>query len=114
MNSPDQDIDFLPSIVESKGRPGGRRHAKTLHDRHGAMMAGTHRHSFLIENRPHVMGVNMIKHKGDHADFFPRGPDDSKPFDAGQSGGAVGEQVMLMGSDLLPIQSGDRKSVVWG
>ena len=106
MNSPDQNIDFLPGIVQSKRRPGCRRHAKTLHDRHGAMMPCANRHSFLIENRPHVVGMNMIKHKGDNADFFPRGTDDSKPLDAGQSGRRVGEQVMLMSRDLLPIQSG--------
>jgi len=37
------------------------------------MMAGTDRHSFLIENRTHVVGMNMLKHKGNNADFFPRG-----------------------------------------
>ena len=105
MNSPDQNIDFLSGIVQGKRRPGCRRHAKTLHDRHGAMMAGTHRHSFLIENRTHVVGMNMLKHKGNNADFFPRGADDSEPLDAGQSGCRVGEQVMLVRRDLLPIQS---------
>ena len=70
------------------------------------MMSCPNRDSFLIQNRTHVVGMNMIKHEGDHPDFFLRRTDDSKPLDARQSGCRVGEQVMLMSRDPLPIQSG--------
>src|SRR5262245_32606149 len=70
------------------------------------MMAGTHCNSFRSKNRPHIVSMNVLKHKGHHTDFFLRGPDDSETVDAGQSGCRIGEQVILVRRDLLPIQSG--------
>src|SRR6516165_7867452 len=105
MDSSDQNIDFLSRIVQSERRPGRRRYTKTLHHRHSAMMARTDGHSFLVENRPYVMGMNMIKHEGNNASFFLRGANDSKSLDLSQGAGRIGEQVMFVSSNLLPIQT---------
>src|SRR5262245_51755323 len=77
------------------------------------MMAGTHRNSFLIKNRSHIVSMNVLKDKRHHTDFFLRGPDDSETVDTRQSRRRIDEQVMLVRRDLFPIQSSqiiDRRS----
>ena len=80
MDSSDQNINFLSGIVQSERRPCRRRYAKTLHHRHSAMMARTHRQFLLGLESSHVMGMNGIKHEGNNASFFLRGSNDSKSW----------------------------------
>jgi len=71
-------VDLFRCIVKRKRSPRRRRHAETLHHGHGAMMAGPHCDTLLIQNRADVVGVNVIDHEGDHAGFFFRGADDAR------------------------------------
>ncbi len=43
----DQGIDLFGGVVEAKGGAAGRRDAHVLHERHGAMRAGSHRDAAL-------------------------------------------------------------------
>ena len=60
------------------------------------MMAGPDGDSIAIENGPHIMRVDAVEHKREHADFFPRRSDQSQALDRAKHFRPVNQQLMLV------------------
>ena len=73
MNALHQQINLFSSIIQGKRGSRGGWHTETLHRRHRTVMARTHRHPFLIQDRTDVVSMNVIKDKRHDAGFFFRG-----------------------------------------
>src|SRR5687767_7077129 len=94
MDTLHQNVHFLSGIIQRERCPRCGRHAKALHDRHGTMMAGTHRHSFLIEDRTEIMGMNLVEYKRDDTGLFLSRPNHSQPGNFRQRRRRINEQIV--------------------
>ena len=74
------DVGLARIAGERRTRRGG--HAEEFHDRHGAMVPGTHGHAFGVENGAEIVRMNAVDGERDHRGLVRRGADDGEAGDA--------------------------------
>src|SRR6266478_8319392 len=89
-------IDFLEGVVERERGAGGRRQLEEIHDRHGAVMAGSNGDAVLVENGPEVVRMHAGDDKGNQAGLVGGRTHDAKLWYLAQNGGRMIEQRGLV------------------
>src|SRR5229473_7570092 len=89
-------IDFLEGVVERERGSGRRRQFEELHDRHGAVVAGSNGDAVLVKNGPKVVRMNAGDGEGNQACLVPGRTYDAQIRDPAQSGRRMIEQGGLV------------------
>src|SRR5215813_9673557 len=62
-----QHVDFIDGIVNIKTRTARAIDPKDMHKRHGTMVSSTNGHPALVQNRSHIVRMQVLDVKRDHA-----------------------------------------------
>src|SRR5882724_230354 len=95
-----QGVDILTGVVERQGRTHSGLQTKATQNGLRAVMTGPYRDPFLVKCLAHVLGAKAIENKGKHAGLVPCRPNQMEAGDSEQSRRRVGEQVVLVASDI--------------
>ena len=57
----DQSVDILGGIVKRQRRADGRFHAEAAQNGLGAVVAGAHGDTLLVEGNAHILGSNLVE-----------------------------------------------------
>src|SRR5215510_8418542 len=62
-----QHIDFIDGIVDIKARTTRAIDAEDTHEGHGTVVSSTNSHTTLVQNRGHIVRMQVLDVKRDHA-----------------------------------------------
>src|SRR5262249_46991873 len=94
-------VDFFLGGVQGQGGPSGGRHAETVHERLGAVVAGPQGDSFLIQDRADVVRVDAVEYEGNRSGFLPGRTDEAYAGDLQQSFRRIHQELVLVSGDVL-------------
>ena len=98
-------VDVLAGVVHRQRGTRGGGHAKAIHDRLRAMMAGTDGNAFAIDDGADVVRVYAVEHERHDARLAARRADQRTPGITAHDVGGVGQQLLLVLVDLARDQS---------
>ena len=106
LRMPSRELVELLARVEAgqRGARGGRD-PEAVHDRLCAVVARPDRDPLVVEDRPHVVGVDAVEDEGEDARLLPRGADDPQARDLPEDPRPVEQQVVLVGRDRVEADS---------
>src|SRR4051812_30985962 len=81
LHGADEAVNFGLRVVEGEGGARGGGHAEVLHDGLRAVVAGANGYALLVENRAHVVRVNVAEDERQHARLLSRSADYADALD---------------------------------
>src|SRR5215813_7856475 len=66
-NGLQQHINFIDCIVDIKARTARAIDAEDMHEGHGTVVSSTNSHPILVQNRGHIVWMQVFDVKRDHA-----------------------------------------------
>ena len=97
-------VNIFVGIVEGQRGPCCRRKIQTLHHRHGTVMTSPDRDPLQIQDRPNVMGMDVIQHKRDHTGLFFGRSHQGESWNMLQILGRVLQELLFVLSNRLKVE----------
>ena len=97
-------IDFFAGVVEGQRGPHRLLHPKTPQDRLGAVVSRPHGNAFAAERLSDLGGREALEHERRDAGFIGGGTDQAEARNREQALRGVGQQIMLVTTDVLDAE----------